>query len=464
MLKLANSLTNKKEEFKPINDGIVKMYSCGPTVYSYQHIGNMRAYIFMDSLRRALKYNGYKILGVMNVTDVGHLTSDSDSGDDKMELAAKREQKSPYEIAKHYADIFFGDLKLLNVDMPEHITYATQYVPQMIEFVKGLEEKGYTYKIDDGIYFDVQKFSGYGQLSEKDLSKTGNARIEENSQKHHPFDFALWKFVPENHVMKWASPWGVGCPGWHIECSAMGKDILGDHFDIHSGGIDHKTVHHEDEIAQNDALSGHRVVERWMHNEFLLVDGGKMSKSLNNFYTLADLAQKGFAPLDFKFFCLNTHYSKKLNFTFDALKASASGFKNMKTLIKEHFYGTSQIESQKLETYKQKFLNAINDDLNSPLAIGEMWLMLKNEPTSREIYNLVQDFDKALGLSLDIENIEKSLSEKADVPPEVLALASQRLEARKNKNWAESDLLREKIKELGYVIKDTKEGFEITKE
>lgn len=458
MLKLFNSLTNKKQEFVPITPGLVKMYSCGPTVYSYQHIGNMRAYIFMDSLRRTLKYNGYKILGVMNVTDVGHLTSDEDNGDDKMELAAKKEQKSPYEIAKFYADKFFADLKLLNVDIPEHITYATQYIPQMIEFVKGLEAKGYTYRTSDGIYFDVQKFSGYGQLSAKDLSKTGNARIEENLEKHHPFDFALWKFVPENHIMKWDSPWGVGCPGWHIECSSMGRDILGDRFDIHTGGIDHKTVHHEDEIAQNDALAGHRVVNFWMHNEFLAVDGGKMSKSLGNVWTIKDLSDRGFEPLDFKYFCLNTHYSKKLNFTFDALKSSTLGYNNLKSLVASHKNGENKIEDEKIKNYSEQFLNAINDDLNFPLAIGVLWTMLRNEPKSSQIFDLVQKFDKALGLDLNGE--EKV---KEEIPQEIDELAKTRWQARLAKNWAESDRLRDEISKLGYVVRDGKNGYTLEK-
>ncbi len=458
MLKLFNSLTNKKQEFVSITPGLVKMYSCGPTVYSYQHIGNMRAYIFMDSLRRTLKYNGYKILGVMNVTDVGHLTSDEDNGDDKMELAAKKEQKSPYEIAKFYADKFFADLKLLNVDTPEHITYATQYIPQMIEFVKGLEAKGYTYRTSDGIYFDVQKFSGYGQLSAKDLSKTGNARIEENLEKHHPFDFALWKFVPDNHIMKWDSPWGVGCPGWHIECSSMGRDILGDRFDIHTGGIDHKTVHHEDEIAQNDALAGHRVVNFWMHNEFLAVDGGKMSKSLGNVWTIKDLSDRGFEPLDFKYFCLNTHYSKKLNFTFDALKASALGYNNLRSLVASHKNGENKIEDEKIKNYSEQFLNAINDDLNFPLAIGVLWTMLRNEPKSSQIFDLVQKFDKALGLNLNGE--EKV---KEEIPQEIDELAKTRWQARLEKNWAESDRLRDEISKLGYIVRDGKDGYTLEK-
>ena len=458
MLKLYNSLTNKKEEFKSIEDNKVKMYTCGPTVYYYQHIGNMRAYIFMDSLRRVLKYNGYEIKGVMNVTDVGHLTSDEDSGDDKMELASKRENKSPYEIAKFYAGIFFDDLKKLNIDIPENITYATKFVPQMIEFVKGLEKKGFTYRIDDGIYFDVQKFPSYGQLSQKDLTKTGNARIEENLNKHHPFDFALWKFVPENHIMKWDSPWGVGCPGWHIECSAMGKTILGDKFDIHTGGIDHKTVHHEDEIAQNDALAGHRVVNVWMHNEFLLVDGGKMSKSLGNVYTLSDLEKKGFSAMDFKYFCLNTHYSKKLNFTFEGLKASSNGYKNLKALIKEHKNASNKTSDEILQKYSKDFLDAINDDLNIPLALGVIWTMLKNQEKSVDIYNLVLKFDKALGLELDKEEIVSQV-----IPQEIVELAEKRLVARKNKDFATSDNLRDEISNLGYEIKDSKEGYTLTK-
>lgn len=460
MLKLYNALTNKKEEFKPIEPGKVKMYTCGPTVYYYQHIGNMRAYIFMDSLRRTLKYNGFKVNGVMNVTDVGHLTSDEDTGDDKMEMAAKRENKSPYEIAKFYSDIYFDDLKQLNIDIPEHITPATQYIDQMINFVKGLEEKGFTYKLDDGIYFDIKKFGKYGQLSVKDLNKKGNARIEENANKRHQFDFALWKFVAPNHIMKWDSPWGVGCPGWHIECSAMSRDILGENIDIHTGGIDHKTVHHEDEIAQNDALSGHRVVNTWMHNEFLLVDGGKMSKSLGNVYTISNLKERGFDPLDFKFFCQNTHYSKKINFTFEGLKASAMGYKKLKLNVLEHKLGTNKIEKDVLEDYKQKFLNAINDDLNYPLAIGVLWTMLKNEPKSSQIYDLVLQFDKALGLKLDVVEEE---NKQDSLPQNVKDLAEQRNVARQQKNWAESDRLRDKILELGFKIKDNKDGYEIEK-
>lgn len=461
MLKLTNSLTDRKEVFTPINNGEVKMYSCGPTVYSYQHIGNMRAYVFVDSLRRILKYNGYTIKGVMNVTDVGHLTSDEDDGEDKMELAAQKEKKSPLEIASFYGGLFFDDLRSMNVDLPENITYATQFIPQMIEFIQGLERGGYTYIIDDGVYFDVQKFAAYGQLSEKDLSKTYSARIEENIQKHHPFDFALWKFVEDNHIMKWPSPWGVGCPGWHIECSAMSHSILGDRFDIHTGGIDHRTVHHEDEIAQNDAFCGHQVVNYWLHNNFLLVDNGKMSKSLGNCYTLKDLQEKGFSPLDFKYFCLNTHYGKSINFTFDAIKSSALGFNSLKKLILEHYNGQGKVEEEKLKSYEDKFLDAINDDLNTPLAIGEMFTMLRGENRSRAVYDLVQKFDRALGLRLDIDSIMPQREES--VPEEIMALIEQRNEARVQKNWALSDELRDRILSLGYSVKDSKEGTKVEK-
>ncbi|MEG1499514.1 MAG: hypothetical protein RR400_00360 [Clostridia bacterium] len=294
MLKLYNSLTRKKDEFVPIEKGVVKMYSCGPTVYYYPHIGNMRAYLFMDSLRRVLKFNGFKIDGVMNLTDVGHLTSDEDSGDDKMEVASKRENKTVWEIAKFYTDIFMQDAKSLNIDLPEHIVKATDHIAEMIEFDRQLEQKGFTYMTSDGLYFDVQKFQDYGMLSGKDLKSEKVARIEENTEKHHPFDFALWKKVTPNHIMKWDSPWGVGCPGWHIECSAMGKKYLGTQIDIHTGGIDHLSVHHENEIAQNNACEGKNVVNRWMHVEFLQVDGGKMGKALEISSRLNSWKKKGF--------------------------------------------------------------------------------------------------------------------------------------------------------------------------
>ncbi len=455
-MKIYNSLTRKKEELSS-KDNIIKMYTCGPTVYYFPHIGNMRAYIFMDLLRKSLKYCGFKIEGVMNITDVGHLVSDSDEGEDKMEIAAKRENKDPYEIAKFYTDCFIKDTSRLNIELPEHIAKATEHIGEMIDFIKKLEEKGYTYIIDDGVYFDVQKFKGYGQLSGKDLSTVGESRIDENNQKHHPFDFALWKFVPENHIMKWNSPWGVGCPGWHIECSAMGEKYLGNSIDIHTGGIDHKPIHHENEIAQNDAKEGKRVVKNWMHVEFLQVDGGKMSKSLGNLYTLDDLIKKGYSPLDFRYMNLLTHYRKALNFTFESLASSASALKSLKNLVLEHKDAPNKTKEEVLESYEDQFVAAISDDLNIPLALGVLWKMLKSEEKSNDIFLLAKKFDSVFSLDLGKE------TKAEEIPEEILNLANQRKIARENKDYVKSDEIRNLISAKGYTILDTKEGFEIKK-
>ncbi len=456
-MKLYNSLTKRVEEFIPFSD-VVKMYTCGPTVYYYPHIGNMRSYIFMDSLRRILKYNGYKVEGVMNITDVGHLTSDSDTGEDKMEVASKRENKTPLEIAKFYTDIFMTNIDKLNIDMPEHITKATEYVPKMIDFIKSLEDKGYTYMTKDGLYFDTLKFKGYGKLSNKDMNEIGVARIEENEEKHHPFDFALWKLVEPNHIMKWDSPWGVGCPGWHIECSVMSTDILGEYIDIHTGGIDHKTVHHENEIAQNDSCKGHEVVKTWMHCAFLQVDGRKMSKSLNNIYTLEDLEEKGYSPIDFKYFVLNTHYSKPLNFTIEGITSAKVARNNLLKLLENHKNSLDKTDEELLNKYKLKFIDAISDDLNTPLAIGVIWTLLKEKP-SIDIYNLIIDFDKSLGLKLD----EGIIDETKDIPEEIKNLAKKRWEAKKNKDYKLADELRNTISSKGYNVLDNREGYTIEK-
>lgn len=457
-MKIYNSLTRKKEILN-VENNVVKMYSCGPTVYYFPHIGNMRAYIFMDLLRKSLKFCGYNINGVMNITDVGHLVSDSDEGEDKIELAAKRENKDPYEISQFYTNCFLNDLNRLNIELPEHVEKVTDHIQDMIEFIKKLEENGYTYIIDDGVYFDVKKFKKYGQLSDKDLSKTGINRIEENSQKHHPFDFALWKFVPKNHIMKWNSPWGVGCPGWHIECSALGEKYLGHSIDIHTGGIDHRPIHHENEIAQNDAKEGKQVVKNWMHVEFLQVDGKKMSKSLGNLYTLDQLIEKGYDPLDFRYLNLLTHYRKSLNFTFEGLDSAKNALKTLKYLINDHKNGDVKTDETILNKYNLDFTNAISDDLNIPAAIGILWKMLKNEKKSTDIYNLACKFDKIFSLNLD----EEKIVEKQSVPENVEELAKKRFVARQEKNYLLSDQLRTKINELGYCIKDTKEGYEISK-
>ncbi len=458
-MKIYNSLSRKKENLV-VENNTVKMYTCGPTVYYFPHIGNMRAYIFMDLLRKSLKYCGFNINGVMNITDVGHLVSDSDEGEDKMEIAARRENKNPYQIADFYTNCFFNDLSRLNIELPEHVEKVTNIIDDMINFIKELEKKGYTYIIDDGVYFDVEKFKKYGELSGKDLSKMGVNRIDENKQKHHPFDFALWKFVPENHIMKWPSPWGTGCPGWHIECSALGEKYLGNSIDIHTGGIDHKPIHHENEIAQNDAKEGKQVVKNWMHVEFLQVDGGKMSKSLGNLYTLNQLIEKGYTPIDFRYMNLLTHYRKSLNFTFSSLDSAKSALKSLKNLVNEHKNQNYITKQEILDNYNKEFIDAISDDLNIPLAVGVLWKMLRNEQKSNDIYNQALKFDKVLSLDLDKNDETKTQEE---IPQEILDLANQRKIARENKDYKLSDEIRNKINEMGFNIKDTKEGYELSK-
>lgn len=458
MLKVYNTLTRRKEEFVPLNDKVVTMYSCGPTVYSYAHIGNMRAYLFMDSVRRTLKYNGYKLKGVMNITDVGHLLSDGDDGEDKMEKASKEQQKSVYEIAAIYTDAFMKDLAKLNIGKPEIIAKATDHINDMIKYVEALVEKGYGYETSDGIYFDISKFREYGKLSGLDLEgQRAGARVDVNDEKRNPADFALWKKAPKEHIMQWESPWGMGYPGWHIECSAMSRKYLGDTFDIHTGGVDHIPVHHENEIAQSEALVGHKTVDYWMHVEFMQVDGGKMSKSLKNTYTVSELEQKGYSAMAFRYFCLNTHYRKKLNFTFEGMDAAKTAYNRLLAVVHSHKGGKS-FDEEVVKKYDELFTEAINDDINIPLGLGVLWNMLKEKP-SQAIYDLAMKFDKVLGLALDTE----PAPEKVEAPEEVIKLAELRLKARKDKDWAQSDVLREQISNLGYQIIDKKDGYDIKK-
>ncbi|MBP5357420.1 MAG: cysteine--tRNA ligase [Clostridia bacterium] len=454
-----NTLTRKKGELIPINDNLVKMYSCGPTVYSRAHMGNMRAYIFMDTLRRVIKFNGYNLLGVMNITDVGHLTSDADEGEDKMEKAAKKTGKSPWEIAEHFTDLFLKDIARLNIERPEVIAKATDHIPEMLSFVEGLVEKGYGYETSDGIYFDIAKFPSYGKLSGNSHldDNIAGARVDVNTEKHTPADFALWKKAPKEHIMQWDSPWGRSYPGWHIECSAMGRKYLGDTFDIHTGGVDHIPIHHENEIAQSEALLGHPAVNYWMHVEFMQVDGKKMSKSLGNTYTLDELEEKGYSPMSFRYFCLNTHYRKKLNFTFEGMESAKIAYSRLKALVDESKASSQQADEKIISEFKENFLNAVNDYLNIPLGLGHLWMLLKNPP-AKNIYEAVIWADKVLGLSLD-----KDESSELTIPEEVKAIAEERLAARKEKNWAKSDELRNKLSELGYMVKDSKDGYELEK-
>ena len=451
MLKLYNSLTRQKEEFKPLGEK-VNMYSCGPTVYYYPHIGNMRAYLFMDNIRRVLKYNGYSVNGVMNITDVGHLTSDADEGDDKMLVASKRENKSPWEIAKFYTDIFMQEAKRLNIDLPEHICPATSIINDIIEFVQGLLDKGYAYETSKGIYFDISKFKNYGELSGKVIEHDiAGARIEVDPEKRNPQDFTVWIKAPKEHIMKWESPWGLGYPGWHIECSAIGKKYLGEHIDIHTGGVDHKPIHHENEIAQSDCLEGHKVVKNWMHLEFLQVNGGKMGKSLGNLYTLDDLIERGFEPEVYRYFYFMAHYSKQQNFTFEAMQSAKNSLLALKTSVAEHKQGKAKIDTL---PYIKEFEEAINNDLNMPLALSVVWKILKEEK-SKDVYNAIMKFNDILGFDFEIKVDE--------IPSEIKELAELRWTAKQNKDWANADSYRNQILSLGYQILDSKEGYTIEK-
>lgn len=470
-MKVYNTMSRKKEEFKPLNEEFVTIYSCGPTVYNYAHIGNMRTYVFMDILRRALKLNGYNLKHVMNITDVGHLTSDGDEGEDKMEKAAKSQQKTPWEIAAYFTGVFFEDLKRLNIGTPELTPKATEHIDQMIDFVKELCDKGYGYETSDGIYFDISKFPRYGRLSRANLEEQlagASERVEINNEKRHPADFAIWKKAPKEHIMQWPSPWGMGYPGWHIECSTMSREYLGDCFDIHTGGVDHIPIHHENEIAQSEALTGKKSVDYWMHSEFLLVDNGKMSKSLGNTYTVSDLIEKGYSPLAYRYFCLNGNYRNKLNFTWDALDAAQVSLDRLYAAVAKHKDAPSgNISEETIQEWKKDFVEAVSDDLNVPLGLGILWKVLKNAEKSRDIYEFALFTDSVLGLSIE-ENANKvsesDNNEEAEVSQEILDLVAKRTEAKKAKDFKTADSIRDQLKDMGITLIDTKEGVKIVKE
>ena len=457
-LRFFNTLSRKKEIFVPIKPNFVGMYTCGPTVYKPATIGNLRAYVFMDELRRVLEYNGYKVKSVMNITDVGHLVSDGDDGEDKMQKSAKETGKAPLEIAAEITAQFMQDIDALNIKRPTICPKATDNISEMINVVQALLDKGYAYETEDGIYFSVEKFADYGKLSGVSLAdQKHGARVEVNSFKRHPIDFALWKKAAPNHIQQWQSPWGMGFPGWHIECTAMGVKYLGENFDIHTGGIDHVPIHHENEIAQGECWLDHKIVNYWLHNEFLLVDGGKMSKSLGNNYLLSDLAVKGYSPIVFRYFCLNVQYRQKINFTWEAMDAAKAAYSKLCSQLLAHKNSNVKTDAAVLAEYRQKFEEAICDDLNVPLAMGVLWTMLRLDK-SRDVYELALQFDKVFALNLDKIKEEKV---QIEVPENVRALAEERKTARQNKNWAESDRLRDEIASLGFAVKDTPNGYEI---
>ena len=467
-LTFYNTLTRKKEEFHSIDENRVRMYSCGPTVYSYAHIGNFRTYIFMDTLRRVLKYNGYELKHVMNITDVGHLESDADEGEDKMEKAARKEKKDPYEIANFYTEIFLKDMEKLNIDKPEIITKATENISQMIEYVKEIIKNGYAYETSKGIYFDISKLDKYPVLSNRKLDdQIAGARVDVDPEKKNPYDFALWIKAPENHIMKWESPWGLSYPGWHLECSTMGRRFLGEEFDIHTGGVDHIPTHHENEIAQSKGATGKIPAHVWMHCEYLQVDGGKMSKSLGNTYTISQLEEKSISPLAFKLFCFTAHYRNKLNFTFEGAYGAQKALERLYDSYIKNANGVDDVDEDIIKEYAERFLAYINDDMNMPGAMSVVWEIARNAKKSIKFADLLLKFDKVLGL--DMKNAENYLlefkhEESEELPEEIKALVEERKQARAEKNWAKSDEIRDRIISLGYSIKDTKDGIIVKKE
>ncbi len=459
-MKLYNTLSRQKEEFKPIREGIVSIYSCGPTVYQYAHIGNLRTYVFMDILRRVLQYNGYELKHVMNITDVGHLVADADEGEDKMMKTARETQKSPWEIAAYYTGVFFNDIAELNIGKPEFTPRATEHIGEMLAFVEELVKKDYAYETSDGIYFDIMKFKDYGKLSGLDLEgQIAGARVDVNEEKRHPADFALWKKAPKEHIMQWPSPWGMGYPGWHIECSAMSRKYLGDVFDIHTGGVDHIPVHHENEIAQSEALLDEPAVHYWLHGEFLLVDNGKMSKSLGNTYTVADLKQKGFSPLAYRYMCLNANYRSKLNFTWDGLKAAQVSLDRLLEGVISHKNAKEEVklDAGVIAAFEKEFEDAINDDLNIPRALGVAWNAARYGTKSCELYKLLLNMDKVFGLDFDKAE-EKPAADIPELDPEIEELVNQRQQARKDKNWKLADEIRGKLNDMGIQLEDTPQG------
>lgn len=455
-----NTLTKKKEVFQPIDSREVKIYSCGPTVYKDATIGNMRTNIFQDVLRRVLRYNGYKIKHVMNITDVGHLVSDGDEGEDKMLKSAREEHKTPLEIAKHYTKLFFNDLESLNIETPEVVCKATEHIKEMLEYVKELMKNGYAYETSTAIYFNISKLDQYPILSNLNVEEQkAGARVDVDPEKRNPYDFALWIKAPENHLMKWDSPWGPSYPGWHIECSAMGRKYLGEQFDIHTGGIDLIPTHHENEIAQSKGACGKIPANYWLHGEYLLINGGKMSKSLGNVYLIKDLEEKGYDPIVYKLFSYSSHYRNKLNFTWEGIEAASKSLERLKKGYKTHLEGTNKVDDGRVNKYEERFHKAINDDLNMPAAMSVVWEVIRTEEKSPELAKLLLKFDTVLGLRIE----EETNPLFKEIPEEITKLVEEREIARKNKDWTKSDELRELINQKGYDIKDTKQGTEIKK-
>lgn len=450
-IQLFDTYTREVREFQPQKPGKVGLYTCGPTVYNYAHLGNLRTYIFEDLLRRMFEFNGYEVEHVMNITDVGHLVSDADTGEDKMEKGSRRTGKTAWEIAEFYTAEFRKDLARLMIFEPTIWCRATDHITEQIDFIRCIEEKGFTYRTSDGIYFDTDKLPSYGYLGRLDIEGLqAGARID-MGEKHNPTDFALWKFSPagEKRQMEWLSPWGVGFPGWHIECSAMSAKYLGTYFDIHCGGEDHITVHHTNEIAQTEACYGTRLANFWLHGYFLQLDDSvRMSKSSGDFLRVESLVEMGYDPLAYRMFCLNASYRQKLNFSMDGLDAAAKSLDRLRAITLE-LGDPGTVD----EGYIERFTEMINDDLNMPRAIALTWELVRSDLPQDVRKATLLKFDTVLGL--DLANWKPQLEE---APAEVLELMSRRQQARAEKRWQDADALREQITAAGWELMDTPDG------
>jgi cysteinyl-tRNA synthetase len=463
-IQIFNTMTRRKEYFRPIEPGELRMYNCGPTVYDQAHIGNMRSYIMADLIRRSFEYLGYDVKQVINITDVGHLTSDADEGEDRMLVGSRRTGRDPWEIAEHFSTLFFDDMAALNILHPNVAPKATDHIPEMIDLVQRLEALGYTYEIDDGIYFDVSCRENYGRLSRQSLDgMQAGARVDVNPQKRHAADFALWRKATPEHIMQWDSPWGRGYPGWHIECSVMSMKYLGETLDIHTGGEDHIATHHENEIAQSEAATGRPFVNYWMHGRFLRWkdEDRRMSKSSGEFLVVSDLVERGFDPLAYRYLCLTASYRVPLTFSWDAMESAADSLKRLRDNVRRLSVETRDAAAiEPLAALTERFTQAIADDVNIPGALAVTWEAVREANRStdvaekRALLDLVLDFDRVLGLRLsDVVD-----ADAGTLPVEVVELIRQREAARAGRDWSTADALREAIRQHGYEVEDTPEG------
>ena len=471
-MQLYNSLSHKKEEFVPHEEGKVSMYTCGPTVYHFAHIGNLRSYIMEDVLEKYLRFTGYDVKRVMNITDVGHLTSDGDTGDDKMLKGAKREHKTVMEIAQFYTDAFFEDCRKLNIKKPDVVVPATTYIDEFIRVIESLMEKGYAYEAGGNIYFDTSKLDKYyvfNDFNEEDLAVGVREGVEADDNKRNKADFVLWftKSKFDDQELKWDSPWGIGYPGWHIECSCISMKNLGEYLDIHCGGIDNAFPHHTNEIAQSEAYLGHKWCNYWFHILHLNTNSGKMSKSKGEFLTVSLLEEKGYKPVIYRFFCLQSHYRKSLVFSWENLDNAKTAYdklvEKIAPLTKEN---SGDIDKAEYDRLMGDFNEALSNDVNTAMGITVLYDVLKSKANAATKLALIAEFDKVLGLDLIAnakESAENAGAVSADIPDEVMELVEQRKAARKDKNFALADELRDKIAALGYEVKETRQGTEINK-